>query len=82
MDDRELLEEHALAQSRLRGALVYGTRWRERPVPATARRVLIGAVLAIVAAALVAAASFVSVQLGHPANRAQAVHRTTAHAQL
>ena len=63
MDDRQRLEEHALARRRLLGMLLHGAAWRDRPDRGTVRRVLLGLVLAVVACAVIAAGSFVADQL-------------------
>jgi hypothetical protein len=63
VDDRQVLEEHALKRRRLVGMLLHGAAWRERSVRGTARRVLAGLVLGVLACAALAAASFVSEQL-------------------
>jgi hypothetical protein len=65
MDDKQRLEEHALRRRRLLGMLLHGAAWRERPDRGTARRVLVGLVLGLVACAVIAAGSFVSDQLAH-----------------
>jgi hypothetical protein len=63
MDDKQRLEEHALGRRRLLGMLVHGAAWRDRPDRSTARRVLVGLVLGLVACAVIAAGSFVADQL-------------------
>ncbi len=63
MDDRALLDEHALSRARLVGGVVQGTDWRERRDRGTFRRLLGGFVIAVLACAVIAAASFVSDQL-------------------
>lgn len=89
MDDRDLLDEHALARARLRGGLIHGARWREQPVPGTVRRLAVGLLFAVLACAGLVAASFVSGQLhaGHGLHPASAVagpapgQRTSVQAQ-
>ncbi len=60
---RELLDDHALARTRLVGALTQDVRWRERRDRGTTRRLIGGTVLALLVCAVLAAATFVSTQL-------------------
>jgi hypothetical protein len=72
MDDKQRLEEHALGRRRLLGMLLHGAAWRERTDRGTARRVLVGLVLGLVACAVIAAGSFVSDQLAQGRSRGPA----------
>jgi hypothetical protein len=63
MDDKQLLEEHALQRARLVGMLLHGTAWRERPSRGALRRLLVGVILGAVACAAIAAGGFIADQV-------------------
>lgn len=63
MDDKQLLEEHALQRARLVGMLLHGTAWRERSSRGAVRRLLVGLILGAVACAAIAAGTFIADQL-------------------
>jgi hypothetical protein len=63
VDDKQLLEEHALQRARLVGMLLHGTAWRERPNRGTLRRLLVGVILGAIACAAIAAGTFIADQV-------------------
>jgi hypothetical protein len=63
VDDKQLIEEHALQRARLVGMLLHGTAWRERTNRGAVRRLLVGLILAALACAAIAAATFITGRL-------------------
>lgn len=71
IEGRELLDDHALARTRLVGALTQDVRWRERRDRGTTRRLVGGTVIALLACTALAAGTFVSTQLATQRRTAQ-----------
>lgn len=65
LNDREVIDDHGLRQARLSAALTGGTDRRRGPARSTVRRLLIGALIAAVALAVIAAVTFVRTQLAN-----------------
>lgn len=73
MDDRQLLEEHALQRARLIGMFLHGTGWREKPNRGALRRLLVGLLLGALVCAAIAAAGVITDRLGQGGGLGQGI---------